>query len=1208
MARARKSKTELLPQADPAAQLDVAAFLAAAQPVLAELTADLLERADSDAGIRAGLKKRHAFEVASKWTGESLDVWRRPVVLQIATAWLLSCVFVRTLEDRGLLARSRIAGPGSVDSQEMFQRMAPHLGEREYLLMVFRELEHFPATRALFDAEHSLVWQLGPSSTAAKSLLSLFRGVDPEQPGFRFGQASTRFLGDLYQHISAEIRARYALLQTPDFIESFILDQTIDPAIEEFGLEETTIIDPTCGSGHFLLGAFARLYDGWCARAPNESAEQTVERALGSVFGVDINPYAVAIARFRLTLAALEKIGVSRIADAPALPLHVTVGDALWESLEGVSLQLQVATSPDEGPNRFRMLNQAETRDFLYRPHTAVVGNPPYITEKNPMLREAYRKLYESAAGKYALSAPFMERFFQIGRPGAFVGQITSNSFMKREFGKALIQKVLPLVDLQIIINTSGAYIPGHGTPTVLVFGRRRKPASTHVRAVLARRGEPSAPEDAAQGLVWRSITNHWTDQGFENEYITVQPVERASLDLHPWSLEGGGAGDVKALVEEQAEKRLGDVCDSIGIASFTLEDDVYLRGPGAWERLKVRGAVQRPMVTGEAIRDWTIAPDLVAFFPYDENFEPVLPTDEDLTCLWPYRTTIANNILFGGMTKVQGGLRWYEFGRLSASKLKTPLTITFAEVATHNHFVLDRGGKIFKQTAPIIKLPATATEEDHLALLAYLNSSTACFWLKQVCQPKGSATRDAMAPENNRYAFNATGLSHFPLPANWKTAHLIELSRTADNVARDRARLTPESLMADGSIWSEVSSLTEALGRAAIEDAGLFRRLVYLQEEMDWLTYGLYGITELSSPPRDLSKGAIEPDERPFAWDDSSAPATLSPSLRKAYESRRKLLEQDPNVALIECATMKRLWRGSAGESGRYGVTWEDRVRGAAAEWLANRLEAETAQRDGTMSAGALVAAVKKDERLLAVASIYQGRPDVDLKGLVLTIFDSDAVPYNVLYTYSPSGLVKREVWEEVWDLQRREDAGEKLDIPVPPSYSQGSRGKSSDFLKDEFWKVRGKLDVPKERFISYPGCESDKDHEPVYGWAGWDHLQRAQALATLYRDRKTNEAWPTSRLIPMLAGILELIPWLLQWHNEPHPEFGPQGDFFVDWLDGELREHKLTRADLEAWRPESRSGRKKTTTKTESLDLFADDTNVPAAAPKKRGRKKKS
>ena len=49
------------------------------------------------------------------------------------------------------------------------------------------------------------------------------------------------------------------------------------------------------------------------------------------------------------------------------------------------------------------------------------------------------------------------------------------------------------------------------------------------------------------------------------------------------------------------------------------------------------------------------------------------------------------------------------------AERLRTPLSIAFAFVATHNHFVLDRGGKVFKQSAPVIKLPEGATEDDHL-------------------------------------------------------------------------------------------------------------------------------------------------------------------------------------------------------------------------------------------------------------------------------------------------------------------------------------------------------------------------------------------------------------------------------------------------------------------------------------------------------------
>ena len=57
-----------------------------------------------------------------------------------------------------------------------------------------------------------------------------------------------------------------------------------------------------------------------------------------------------------------------------------------------------------------------------------------------------------------------------------YVGMITANSFMKREFGKKLIEEFFPKIDLTHVIDTSGAYIPGHGTPTVILFGRNRKP------------------------------------------------------------------------------------------------------------------------------------------------------------------------------------------------------------------------------------------------------------------------------------------------------------------------------------------------------------------------------------------------------------------------------------------------------------------------------------------------------------------------------------------------------------------------------------------------------------------------------------------------------------------------------------------------------------------------------------------------------------
>ena len=116
---------------------------------------------------------------------------------------------------------------------------------------------------------------------------------------------------------------------------------------------------------------------------------------------------------------------------------------------------------------------------------------------------------------------------------------ITANSFMKREFGKKLIEEFFPRMDLTHVIDLPGAYIPGHGTPTVILFGRHRAPVSPEVRAVLGIQGEPGTPEKPAQGNVWRSIVEHLDNSGAQNEFVSVTNVPRrlsqASLEPRWW-------------------------------------------------------------------------------------------------------------------------------------------------------------------------------------------------------------------------------------------------------------------------------------------------------------------------------------------------------------------------------------------------------------------------------------------------------------------------------------------------------------------------------------------------------------------------------------------------------------------------------------------------------------------------------------------------
>ena len=76
-------------------------------------------------------------------------------------------------------------------------------------------------------------------------------------------------------------------------MEAFILDRTLSPAIESFGYQEARLIDPTCGSGHFLLGAFHRLLDLHAKAEPGTNPRELVRRVSEQVYGVDLNPFAV---------------------------------------------------------------------------------------------------------------------------------------------------------------------------------------------------------------------------------------------------------------------------------------------------------------------------------------------------------------------------------------------------------------------------------------------------------------------------------------------------------------------------------------------------------------------------------------------------------------------------------------------------------------------------------------------------------------------------------------------------------------------------------------------------------------------------------------------------------------------------------------------------------------------------------------------------
>ena len=245
--------------------------------------------------------------------------------------------------------------------------------------------------------------------------------------------------------------------------------------------------------------------------------------------------------------------------------------------------------------------------------------------------------------------------------------------------------------------------------------------------------------------------------------------------------------------------------------------------------------------------------------------------------------------------------------------------------------------------------------------------------------------------------------------------------------------------------------------------------------------------------------------------------PAHYGVRTKKLIEDRIALTENGGALALLECSEYKRKWEPLA---------FEADLAQAAVSWLASRLEDAAKARRKPHTLSSLTGAVQDESAFLAVASVYQGRRDIDLDGLVADIVNDETVANHPFHIHTQSGLAKREVWETLWTLQRREDLGERVEvIPTPPEYSQGSRGKSIDYLKDEYWKLRGKLNVPKERFVAFTEVPGREGASTLYCWAGWTPLQRLRAILSIDEELEDGGVPLTDR-IALLDSAWRLLP----------------------------------------------------------------------------------
>ena len=757
---------------------------------------------------------------------------------------------------------------------------------------------------------------------------------------------------------------------------------------------------------------------------------------------------------------------------------------------------------------------------------------------------------------------------------------IVSNAFMKRAFGKKLIEGFLRHKDLTHVIDASGVYLPGHGTPTTLLIARNAAPVGATVRAVLGIRGQVGIPPNPPEQPVWLAIVDQVDRPGSESQWISVTDAPRQWFENHPWSIGGGGAAELTEAITEEADLRLIQLVDDIGVQVITGEEDVFVRSHAALVRQGIHE--MRPFLTGDDIRDWSKEPSKFVIDPYKDGAASL--SELSRKALWPWRSRLEQRKYFG-QSQVVRGYSWWEYSIVMRQRT-TPPALALADVASHVRVVYETDKVVFDQHSPVLKLSPGSGADEYLAVLGLLNSSTACFWLRQNCFPKGGNTVGQegarVRPElwDVYFEFDNTKLKQFPVPRS----RPLELTKLLQDEADARSAVMPAKLCTNSVPTRE--ALDEGGQKASIRLA----RMVALQEELDWTCYRLYGILDedLNAPldqiplvelgqrafeirmAREMDQGQLETVwfSRHHSIPVTDFPAHWPDAYRRVCVRRLEVTASNRDIGLIEQPEFKRRWNLP---------TWEEMEQAALRDWLLDRIEANAIWRQSTLlSCSQLRDALARDADWLSVAAIYKNAPVQNLDALVIDLATSEAVPFLPVLRYTEEGLRKRKEWEQVWNLQRAQDAGETVEIQVPPKY------RNTDF-KSGCWGLRGGLDVPKERFILYPGLERDSDRSPVLGWAGWNHLEQAKSLAGYCQRMRTEEGWEPERLKPVLAGLLDLKPWLLQWHNELDPETGVKlGEYFVQFAESQCQELGFSPEEVRAWQPAATTSSRAQTRRT--------------------------
>ncbi len=266
-------------------------------------------------------------------------------------------------------------------------------------------------------------------------------------------------------------------------------------------LETIRIVDPSCGSGAFLIEAFEQMhveYDTAAQRYSDLTGEtlhgDTDKQILqNNLFGMDLNEEAVEICRLSLWIKTAEKGKV-----LTSLDHNIKQGNSV----------MTAPLAPREAwKERFPAV-------FAQGGFDVVIGNPPYVRQEwiskdKPFLQEHYQA-FDGVADLYVY---FYELGVNLLRPGGRLGFISSNSFVRAAYGENLrrllsstwkLEQILDLGDTQVFADAKDVY------PVIAVISKNQPVPDSTMRCVRLRKNDnpDDLPELIKRGTMQIQLTN----------------------------------------------------------------------------------------------------------------------------------------------------------------------------------------------------------------------------------------------------------------------------------------------------------------------------------------------------------------------------------------------------------------------------------------------------------------------------------------------------------------------------------------------------------------------------------------------------------------------------------------------------------------------------------------------------------------------------